>query len=250
MAPPLADPALFRQALLIDASGIAVPFRPDPWQEADIRAMDPAWSFAAGRWSGPPPTVRRAWQERPRGHSKTSDLAVMVTWALLMAERPIRGLVAAGDRDQAKLLRDSIATLARLNGWIAPLLDVQAWCVVNRRNGATLDILSSDVGTSYGQLADFIAIDEITHWPEDRGKQLWDSLLSTAAKRANCVMQVICNAGFTEHFAYRIREAVPHGPGLALLPSPRPGCFLDHAGPAGGTRAALAVAGLRSTLGQ
>jgi hypothetical protein len=212
MVPALADPVAFRRALLIDADGAAVPFRPDAWQEADFRAMDPAWQFSAGRWSGAPPTVRRAWQERPRGHSKTSDLAVMVTWALLVAGRPIRGIVAAGDRDQAALLRTSIATLARLNDWIGELLDVQAWCVVNRRSGATLDILSSDVGTSYGQLADFIAVDEITHWPEDRGKLLWNSLLSTAAKRGNCVLVVIANAGFTEHFAWKTREAVRMDP--------------------------------------
>lgn len=193
---------------MIDASGATVPFQPDPWQEADFRVLDPAWQYAVGTWTGPPPGRRRAWQERPRGHSKTSDLAVQVAWALAFAQRPLRGIVAAGDRDQASLLRDSVATLARVNDWIGQLLDVQSWSVVNKRTGATLDIMSSDVGSSYGQLPDFIAVDEITHWPEPRGQQLWDSLLSASAKRANCLVVVICNAGFTEHFAYRIREAV------------------------------------------
>lgn len=205
-------PGQFRRAMVIDASGAAVPFRPDPWQEADFQALDPAWQYAAGTLTGSPPTIRRAWQERPRGHSKTADLAIMVTWALAFAPRPIRGIVAAGDRDQAALLRDSIATLARVNDWVGGLLDVQSWAVVNRRTGATLDILSSDVGSSFGLLPDFIAVDEITHWPEDRGRQLWDSLLSSSAKRANCLVTVICNAGFTEHFAYRIREAVRTDP--------------------------------------
>jgi phage terminase large subunit-like protein len=206
------SPVEFRRRLVIDADGAAVPFKPDAWQEADFQAMDPAWQYAAGVWTGPPPTIRRAWAERPRGHAKTADLAVMATFALLAAARPIRGIAAAGDRDQARLLIDSIATLARCNKFAGDLLDVQTWAVVNKHTGATLDVLSSDVATSYGQLVDFVAADEVTHWPEDKGEKLWTSLLSTVAKRANCLLHVICNAGFTEHFAHRVMEAVQTDP--------------------------------------
>src|SRR5712692_7097454 len=88
----LDSPAEFRRRLLIDADGAAVPFRPDPWQEADFQALDPAWRYAVGRWDGEPPAVRRLWSERPRGHAKTSDLAIMTTWALLFAPRPVIGI--------------------------------------------------------------------------------------------------------------------------------------------------------------
>src|SRR5712692_6831835 len=86
------DPAVFRRSLMIDADGQTVPFRPDPWQEADFVAMDPAWKLAAGRGDGEQAPIRRAWLERPRGHAKTSDLAVPISWASLFAERPISGI--------------------------------------------------------------------------------------------------------------------------------------------------------------
>jgi phage terminase large subunit-like protein len=209
----LCDPAAFRQRLLIDCDGSAVPFRPDAWQLDDFLALDDAWKFAVGRWDGDaPPAVRRLWSERPRGHAKTSDLGIMATWALLFAPRPVVGIAAAGDKDQAALLRSSIATLARVNPWIGSILDVQQWRVVNPKTGAELTILSSDVATSFGQLPDFIIADEITHWPEGKGDALWHSIFSAVAKRANCLLGVIANAGFTEHFAWGVREKVKADP--------------------------------------
>jgi hypothetical protein len=47
-----------------------------PWQEADFAALDAAWLALAGR--GPQAAVRRAYIERPRGHSKTTDTAVQL----------------------------------------------------------------------------------------------------------------------------------------------------------------------------
>jgi hypothetical protein len=211
----LHDPAAFRSRLLIDADGKAIPFQPDPWQQEDFQALDAGWRFAVGRWNAndPPPAVRRLWSERPRGHAKTSDLAIMCCWALLFSPRPIVGIAAAGDKDQAALLRSAIATLARLNPWIGSILDIQSWRVVNEKSGAELTILSSDVATSFGQLPDFIIADEITHWPEGRGEALWHSILSSSAKRENCLLACIMNAGFTEHFAWSVREKVKDDPG-------------------------------------
>jgi hypothetical protein len=219
----LTDPGAFRRRLLIDADGAAVPFRPDPWQTEDFAALDPAWRFAVGRWEGEPPVVRRLWSERPRGHAKTSDLGIMATWALLFAPRPVVGISASGDKDQAALLRSSIATLARLNPWIGSILDIQTWRVVNPKTQASLEILSSDVATSFGQLPDFIVCDEITHWPEGRGDALWHSLLSAAAKRENCLLACIMNAGFTESFAWTVREKIKFDPGwrFSRLDGPR-----------------------------
>src|SRR5262249_27823400 len=122
--------------------------------------------------------------------------------------------------DQAKLLRDSIATLARLNPWIGGILDVQAFRVVNTRGGAALDILSSDVATSYGQLPDFVMADELTHWQKE---DLWSSLLSAATKRGNFIMVVGMNAGFSESFAFTTREKVRTDPAwhFQVLDGPR-----------------------------
>lgn len=205
------SPAEFRKTLLIDADGEAAPFHPDPWQETDFQALDPAWQKLAGFPVADNP-ISRAWQERPRGHSKTSDLAIMAAWALTFAQRPIKGIAAAADRDQAGLLREAVRTLARLNP-VLNALDIQNWTIINKQTGSQLDILSSDVLTSFGHLPDFIVCDEVSHWPEGRGEDLWGSLFSSSAKRAHCLLVVISNAGFMETWAWRVRELIRTDPG-------------------------------------
>lgn len=103
------DPAVFRQHLRIDVSGSPTPLGRvlQDWQAQDFTALDTAWQQMAGQKAKDRPK-QRAYLERGRGASKTSDLAVMATWALFASRRPITGYAAAGDimqRDRALLLR-------------------------------------------------------------------------------------------------------------------------------------------------
>jgi phage terminase large subunit-like protein len=176
----------------------------DPWQRDDFEALEPGWNAVVQ--GGPTKGVRlRAYLERPRGHSKTTDLAIMAASVLALATRPITGVVAAADADQAALLRKAIQTLIRLNpiidasrtvdvaGEAVPgCLEAQQWRVRNVGTGSELEIISSDAASSYGLLADFIIADELVHW---RSRELWDSLLSAAAKKKTCMFVCISNAG-------------------------------------------------------
>ncbi len=187
------DPAEFRRGLLVETDQGARPFVDvmDVWQREDFQVLDPGWRAVAGH------PVRggfqRAYLERPRGHSKTTDIAIMCAWALFASPRALDGYVAAADKDQARLDRDAIAKLVQLNPWLKSYLDVQAYRVVNPLTGSRLEILSSDAATSYGLNPDFIIIDELTHW---QNRDLWDSLFSAAGKREKCMLTIISNAGF------------------------------------------------------
>ncbi len=205
------DPAAFRDDLLVDVSGSVRRFGDcmDPWQKADFEALDPGLRLCNGR-STDTNVKTRAWLERARGHSKTTDLAVICTWALTFATRPIHGYCFAADQDQAKLLKDAIATLVRLNPWLDPLLDVQKNTVLNHASGhpgegGKLDVYTSDVASSWGILPDLIIADEVTHWTGDGS--LWHSILSSAAKRENCLLCGISNAGFCDSWQWHVREA-------------------------------------------
>ncbi len=202
------DPAAFRSALLIDADG-----RPrrlgallDDWQRADFAALDPGWQQVVGQQTDGP---LRGWLERPRGHSKTLDLAVMAAWCLFASRKRLSGYGAAADRDQARLLRDAVDGLVRLNPWLQAILKVEAYKIVNERTGSQLEILSSDAPTSYGLTPDFLVCDEVVHW---QNRDLWDSLISSAAKRAACMVICISNAGFGESWQWEVREAVRSDP--------------------------------------
>lgn len=205
-----ADPSAFRADLLVDVDGIARRFGDvmDEWQKADFASLDPALQRCNGRdpdADGP----GRFYLERGRGHSKTHDLAVTCCWALAFATRPLKGYCFAADADQAALLKDAMATIVRLNPWLAAILDVQknvVWNVATGHPGAQskMEIFASDVGSSYGILPDLIIADELVHWEGDGS--LWHSLISSAAKRSNCLMCVICNAGFADSWQWAVRE--------------------------------------------
>ena len=214
------DPELFRSQLVIDHDGRPVPFKPAPFQQDCFTALDPAWLAVAGRGPVGPvdgPVIRRAWIERGRGASKTADLAVAVSWCLAFAAGPVKGVAAAGDKDQASLLRGAIDTLVRLNPWLAALLSVQTDKVVNIKSGAELVIISSDVATSFGLLPDFLIADEIGNWP-DRGEKLWQSLFSAVGKRGNALLIVATNAGFQESWQWPIRETIRQDPAWLFRP--------------------------------
>jgi phage terminase large subunit-like protein len=204
------DPARFRELVLIDSDKGAVPLAKvlDDWQAKDFLAMDPAWQRLIGLpTEGAHRVFTRAWLERPRGHSKTLDLAIAVLRVLLASRRPLVCVAAAGDRDQARLLRDAIAKLVQLNTWMQAIIEVQAYRVIAKDSGSTLDILSADANTSFGLTPDLILIDEITHW-SDAGQALWNSLFSAAAKRSHCVLVSICNAGVIGSWQHKLRELV------------------------------------------
>lgn len=205
------DPAAFRSTLLIDTDAGAQRFSDvmDEWQDRDFRALDSGWQRAV-IGTKVQSTYSRGWLERPRGHSKSLDLGIMAAWALFASRRSLSGIGAAGDQDQARLLRDAIGRLLYVNPWLAELLEVQAYRVVNTRTGSCLEIISSDAPTSYGLTPDFIVADELVHW---KSRDLWDSLLSSAAKRSTCQLVCISNAGMSDDWTWQLRQAVRKDPG-------------------------------------
>ena len=186
-APLQADPRDFRNALALDGR----PWCRDAWQERFFLDTDPGWM----RCIGLPAEggFSRCWSLRPRGHSKTTDLSTMAAYALFASRRRISGAVAAGDADQARLCGDALQRLVAGNPWLAKFIDVQRNKAVNPHTGSELTIISSDAPTSYGLLLDFIIADEITVW---RSRDLWDSLLSAAAKKPDAMLCVISNSGW------------------------------------------------------
>lgn len=212
-----ADPSAFRDDLHVDVDGIARRLGEvqDDWQRDDFAAIDPALLRCSGR-STDSTAKMRVYLERGRGHSKTTDLAVTCCYALAFATRPIRGYAFAADKDQAALLKDAMHTIVRLNPWLGKLLDVQKGLVLNIAKshpgaGSRLDIFTSDVGSSYGILPDLIIADELCHWQASATSEndgaLWHSIISSAAKRSNCLLCVISNAGFIDSWQWAVREA-------------------------------------------
>lgn len=201
----LRTPATFRDHLVLDGMakckfGDVI----EPWQAVDFAATDAAWMFAAGI-SKTKPACQMAYLERPRGHSKTTDIACQALWALAASPFHLTGIAAAGDQDQAKLIRDAIAALVNVNDWLARRVTVNKFDVHVRDTGSALHIITSDADSSLGWNPHFILIDELTKWGAS-GVQLWDSLISSAVKRPECFLCVISNAGNINTWQWDVRE--------------------------------------------
>lgn len=204
------EPAAFRSRLRLDA---ASPARfgelMTEWQRADFEAMDAAWLAVAGL--GDVPGLRKSWEERPRGHSKTTDLAVELSWVMLYAARALRGYVVAADVEQAALVTGAIAGLQAANPDEFEPLDVARVSVRNKATGAELRLMGRDVASSFGITPDFLICDELTHWPKE-GAQLWPSLRSSAAKRPHCLLAIRTNAGWCPSWQWQLREVARSNP--------------------------------------
>lgn len=206
-----ASPAAFRADLRIDSTPPAqLGDIIEGWQSLGFEALDPAWKRLAGQHCQVPFT--RAYFERGRGHSKTSDLAVQSLWTLAFSFKRLTGVAAAADMDQGRLLRDAIDKLVDLNPWLRNLVEVNRYAIVNPRTKSSLEILSADVASSWGHLPDFIVCDELTHWQRP---ELWHSLVSSSAKRPGCVLIIISNAGMNmgTGWQWHVREAARTGEG-------------------------------------
>lgn len=200
--------------MLIDANGQsrAQSSILDPWQKEDFEAMDPAWCRMLGLPSpSDRPMLARSYHERGRGHSKTTDLASRALWALYSAKRKINGVAGAAAKPQAKLLRDGIDGLVRLNPWLTDEIEVRNYVISNKRTGSEFRILAANENTNYGLTPDFVIVDELTHWPRE---DLWTALFSAVAKRGNCVLECIANAGFGmgTSWHWRVRDKASKDP--------------------------------------
>ncbi|MAG94249.1 MAG: terminase [Planctomycetaceae bacterium] len=173
----------------------------EDWQRTDFAALDAAWLALAGH--DVVPLFQRAYIERPRGHSKTSDMAMQIAWILMFSRRPVRGLAAAADRDQALLIRTAVREIVRLNPVLCEDLEFRQHAILNKRTGSMLDVITSDVRSSWGALPDLVICDELCHWEHP---ELWYSLISSAAKRPHCVVVVLTNAGIGRSWQWVVRE--------------------------------------------
>ena len=211
-------PQGFRNLLAIDARDpTPLGRRQEPFQTRDFRVLDAAWMSLIGRTASLPPAIatdlevkpptsgipRRFWIERPRGHSKTTDTAAMLLWVLLTSPHRLRGIAAAADRDQARLLLGQIETLARLNPTLAAGLTIHRDAATHPATGSRLEVISSDAASSYGTIADFIVCDELSHW---KCADLWHSLYTAAAKQPHTLLAVLTNAGDGRDWRWTARE--------------------------------------------
>jgi len=190
------DPLALLAALVLDDEGTAWGDIAEPFQRDDASAI-----LTGTRPADP----RLHFLTRPRGGSKTTDLAAVLLVVLLtQAPRRSTSHAYARDADQATLLVDALRALAERTG-LAALLDVQAAVVTVKATGARLRVESADAASAFGRIPYFVVCDELAQWPTTRSaRQLWEAIASGLPKRRDSRLVVLTTAGDPSHWAGRI----------------------------------------------
>ena len=145
---------------------------------------------------------------RARGGSKTSDLAGMAVAAMLAQLAPGARLYGlAADKDQGRLMLDSISGFATRAPELRGALRVDAYRVTATRNGTVLDVLAADAPSAWGLRPDFAIIDEIAAWPTTpSARKLFEAVTTAAAKMPRSRMALLTTAGDPGHWSRKVLD--------------------------------------------
>jgi hypothetical protein len=170
------------------------------WKDADSLFADdgPRWHFYT----------------RPRGGSKTTDLAaVALVWLAVPAAPGARGYVFAGSKDQAALLLDAASGLVTRTPELSSIIEVQAQKMKHRTTGAMMEVRSADGDHAFGLRPSFIVVDELAQWEESRrAKRLWSAIVSSLAKVSNCRFVCLTSAGEPGHWSHNVLQEAMKAP--------------------------------------
>ena len=145
---------------------------------------------------------------RSRGGSKTADLAGIAIAAMLaQLPRGARLYGLAADRDQGRLLLDSIAGYSARTPELKNALRVDAFRVTATRSGSVLEVLAADAPGAWGLRPAFLIVDEIAQWGTTGApRRLWEATSSAIAKVQGARMVVLTSAGDPAHWAHGVLE--------------------------------------------
>jgi phage terminase large subunit-like protein len=168
---------------------------------------------------------------RSRGYAKTDDAAGMAIGVMLAQLDPgSRVYALAADRDQGRLIVDSVEGFVGRTPELAGALSVDAFKVTARRSGSTLEVLAADAPSSYGLRPAFLVVDELAQWgTTEAPRRLFDATTSALAKVRDARCVVITSAGDPAHWSYKIREHALVDPLWRVHEVPGPPPWIDPA---------------------
>jgi hypothetical protein len=167
--------------------------------------------------------VRNHFLTRPRGASKTTDLAA-IALTVMMTQAPggAKLYALAADRGQGRLLLDSIEGFVQRTQILTDVFEVTAFRASVRATNVTLEVLAADAPGAWGLRPYFIVVDELAQWAEtDRSLRLYEAM-TTATGKLNGRMAILTTAGDPVHWAARIREHARADPTWRLHEVPGP----------------------------
>jgi phage terminase large subunit-like protein len=183
-------------ALITDTGGRWGDIATD-WQRADARAV------LAPREGEP----RQHWLGRPKGGSKSTDLAaILCAWLATEAPPMAEGFALAADEEQSNRLLDKARGFIQRTPGLSGTLTVEAHRILGPA-GARVQALAADVAGTEGLLTPFVVVDELpNHASTTSARGMWTSVFSALPKWPGMRLVVIGHAGDPAHWSFKILE--------------------------------------------
>ncbi|MEA2199445.1 MAG: hypothetical protein QOI89_41 [Solirubrobacteraceae bacterium] len=165
---------------------------------------------------------------RPRGASKTTDLAGIALAMLLDLDVREHLYWLAADVDQGRLAIDAARGFIDRTPALRGALAITASTIEATATGARLDVLPADAASSWGLLPFALFADEIAMWPDAPGpRALWESVSSAVAKRSDARLVVLSTSGDPAHFSRGILDHALTSPLWRVNEVPGPSPWMD-----------------------
>jgi hypothetical protein len=180
-------------------------------------ALPEQWDDMEALLCAPPAAPRRHLWLRARGRSKTLD-AGAATLATMLAGNIQPGdemYAGAAGREQAGHLARKIQLIAAATPELEGAVDVQNFRVVTPRTGAVLDVVSSDLSSSWGKTPRWVFLDEFpNHDDTETAEGFVNALLTSLPKRRDSVLLGAGTPSSPNHWAHRLWDSAAAAPDL------------------------------------
>jgi phage terminase large subunit-like protein len=188
-------------------------------------AVAEPWQWDLAHWLIDPDGTPNRWESRPRGGSKSTDIAALLIVVLLCLLRPgSRCYCIAVDKDQGALIIDAAAGFLARTPELSGQIDVGTWRI-SSFNGSTVEVLPADAASAWGLRPSVVVADELCQWPGTRNaKGLWQAVVSALGKVQGARLLTLSTSGDPGHWSRRIYDAAQQSPAwtVADVPGPLP----------------------------
>lgn len=135
---------------------------------------------------------KRALIGLPRKNGKSAWLSALALEHLVLGPNGGESYSCAADRDQAKIVFNTVKEMIRLEPELSDMLDVYRDTIYNPKTGSVYKALSAEAFTKEGLSPTFVAFDELHAQPN---RELWDVMSLAMGARKEPMLVAITTAG-------------------------------------------------------
>ena len=135
---------------------------------------------------------KRALIGLPRKNGKSAWLSALALEHLVLGPNGGESYSCAADRDQAKIVFNTVKEMIRLEPELSDMLDVYRDTIYNPKTGSVYKALSAEAFTKEGLSPTFVAFDELHAQPN---RELWDVMSLAMGARREPLLVAITTAG-------------------------------------------------------